>query len=259
MKKNYAIITGAAGFLGSVFSKELALNNFGLILIDINKNKLINLKKKLLKIDNSLSLEVFVADITNEKAINKILDNLKKKKIIVSALINNAAIDAKPKKNKNEKYLSKREWTHEIEVGLTGSYLMTKFFGEHMFKQKFGKIINIGSDLSVISPNQSLYKSSYNNYYKPASYSAIKHGLLGLTRYFATLYASNNVTCNMISPGPIHNDQSDILIKKIKIITPMGRLGRVDDLLGLLIFLVNEKSNFITGQNILVDGGRTII
>jgi NAD(P)-dependent dehydrogenase (short-subunit alcohol dehydrogenase family) len=63
----------------------------------------------------------------------------------------------------------------------------------------------------------------------------------------------------MISPGPIHNDQSDILIKKIKIITPMGRLGRVDDLLGLLIFLVNEKSNFITGQNILVDGGRTII
>jgi NAD(P)-dependent dehydrogenase (short-subunit alcohol dehydrogenase family) len=136
---------------------------------------------------------------------------------------------------------------------------MTKFFGEHMFKQKFGKIINIGSDLSVISPNQSLYKSSYNNYYKPASYSAIKHGLLGLTRYFATLYASNNVTCNMISPGAIYNDQSNILIKKIKSITPMGRLGSVEDLLGLLIFLVNERSNFITGQNILVDGGRTVI
>ena len=254
------IITGAAGFVGEFLSENLIKENFGLILIDKNSKKLIKLRNKIIKINKFSPIHIFNKDITKENNLKKILNFILKKKIFVDSLINNAAIDAKPKKNKtSSKYLTKKEWDTEIAVGLTGSYLMIKYFGEHMYRQKNGKIINIGSDLSVISPNQEIYKKSYKNFYKPASYSAIKHGLLGLTKYFSTLYAENGITCNMISPGPILNDQSKNLVNKLKKITPMKRLANRSDLLGIIKFLLTGNSRFITGQNIVVDGGRTII
>ena len=136
---------------------------------------------------------------------------------------------------------------------------MIKYFGERMIKKREGSIINIGSDLSLIAPNQKIYKSSYKNYIKPVTYSVIKHGLLGLTKYFASLYGLNNVRVNMLSPGPIKNNQSIKLRKELKNLIPMNRLGKSDELFGLLNFLASEESSYLTGQNIIIDGGRTII
>ena len=176
-------------------------------------------------------------------------------------LINNAAIDAIPNKKKStsQKFPTDKIWDDEINVSLKGSFLMIKFFGEEMIKKRKGSIINIGSDLSVIAPNQAIYKSSYKNYIKPVTYSVIKHGMLGLTKYFASLYAKSNVRVNMISPGPIHNQQSKKLLNELKSIIPMKRLGDPKEILGILIFLSSQDSSYITGQNILIDGGRTII
>ena len=128
-----------------------------------------------------------------------------------------------------------------------------------MNKKKRGSIINIGSDLSIIAPNQKIYKSSYEKYIKPVTYSVIKHGMLGLTKYFASLYGKNNVRVNMVSPGPIKNNQSKKLLNELNKIIPMERLGKPHEILGLLFFLSSNESSYITGQNILVDGGRTII
>ena len=125
--------------------------------------------------------------------------------------------------------------------------------------QKNSSIINIGSDLSVIAPNQKLYKSSYKNYIKPVTYSVIKHGLLGMTKYFASLYARNNVRVNMISPGPIQNKQKRKFVNELKKIIPMERLGHPTEILSSLSFLADSSSSYVTGQNIIVDGGRTII
>ena len=136
---------------------------------------------------------------------------------------------------------------------------MISFFGEGMLRKKEGSIINIGSDLSVIAPNQNVYKSSYSNYIKPVTYSVIKHGMVGLTKYFSSLYASKGVRVNMVSPGPVKNKQKKKLLSAIKDMTPMDRLGRPEDLLGLILFLATNQSSYITGQNILVDGGKTII
>ena len=135
---------------------------------------------------------------------------------------------------------------------------MIKYFGDEMYKKKQGSIINIGSDLSVIAPNQNIYKS-YNNYIKPVTYSVIKHGLLGMTKYFSSLYAKNNVRVNMISPGSIKRNQSKKLVKELKKIIPMNRLGNPEDLMGLLLYLASSQSNYTTGQNFLIDGGRTSI
>ena len=136
---------------------------------------------------------------------------------------------------------------------------MIKFFGEQMVKKKRGSIINIGSDLSVIAPNQKLYKSSYNNYIKPVTYAVIKHGMVGLTKYFSSLYGEKNVRVNMVSPGPVKNKQSLKLLGEIENVTPMARLGNPKDMFGLLFFLASDDATYITGQNILVDGGKTII
>ena len=257
MKNKYIIITGAGGFVGSYFATHLLKKNFNLILIDNNKRSLNNLKKQISH-NSHLKSYYFFEDISKEKNVNKIFKFLKKKKTNITGLINLAAIDAKPKK-KNTKYITAKQLILELEAGLVSAYLMTRYFGEDMFKKGFGRIVNIGSDLSVISPDQKIYSGSYNKYIKPASYSMIKFGLVGLTKYFATLFAAGGVTCNTLSPGAISHKQSKSLLKNLISKTPMKRLAKRDDLISTLLYMLDEKSSFVSGQNIIIDGGRTLI
>ena len=250
MSRKTCLITGGAGFLGSKFCNFFLSKNFEVICIDIKKPK---------KLRYKTNISFNYCDITNENHVIELFKKLKNKNIQV--LINNAAIDAVPKVNKKSKmeYPDLNTWWKEINVGILGSYLMIKYFGELMIKKKYGSIINNGSDLSVIAPNQNIYKSSYKNYKKPPTYSVIKHGLLGLTKYYAALYANKNVKVNMVSPGPVKNRQNSLLIKEIKKITPSEKLNNPEDLFGIIEFLSSKKSNNLTGQNILIDGGRTLI
>ncbi len=255
MKQKVCLITGGAGFLGRKYCEFFLKKNFKVLCVDNNKKKI--------KIINSLNLNNLITydcDITNHNKVEKLFKTIKKS-YFVDVLINNAAIDAIPFKKNNiiEKFPTSKMWDTEMNVSLKGSFFMIKFFGEEMTLNKKGSIINIGSDLSVIAPNQKIYKSSYENYIKPVTYSVIKHGMLGLTKYFASLYGHNNVRVNMVSPGPIINNQSDKLLQELQNIIPFGRLGDYKDILGLLLFLANNDSAYITGQNILVDGGRTVI
>jgi len=254
-KRKACLITGGAGFLGSQYCKFLAKKNFIVLCVDNNKKNLAKIKS--LRIKNLITYE---CDISNYEMVEKLHKDLSKS-YFVNVLINNAAIDAIPFKKKgiSKKFPTKEMWDEEFDTSLKGSFFMISFFGETMLKKKQGSIINIGSDLSVIAPNQKVYKSSYSNYIKPVTYSVIKHGMVGLTKYFASLYGPEGVRVNMVSPGPVQNKQKKKLIKAIKEMTPMGRLGRPDDLVGLILFLISEQSLHITGQNILVDGGKTII
>ena len=249
------LITGGAGFLGRKYCEFFSNNNFKVLCVDNNKNNL-----KLITSMNLRNLFVYNCDISNHNKVET-LYKIVNKYFFVDVLINNAAIDAVPFKKKivKEKFPSSQMWDKEINVSLKGSFNMIKFFGEEMIKKKKGSIINIGSDLSVIAPNQKIYRSSYKNYIKPVTYSVIKHGMLGLTRYFASLYAKDNVRVNMVSPGSIQNNQSKELLKELKNVIPMRRLGSYSEILGILFFLSNNDSSYITGQNILVDGGRTVI
>lgn len=254
MKKKVCLITGGAGFLGKKYCEMFLKQKYIVICVDKN----IKLLNKLNKKNRNLFLEN--VDITNIKEVKQLYIRLKKK-FKIDVLINNAAIDAVPRRktaNLN-RYPNLEDWDKEFNVSLKGSFLMIQFFGEAMFRRKKGSIINIGSDLSVIAPNQKIYRSSYKNYIKPVTYSVIKHGMLGLTKYYASLYASNNVRVNLLSPGPIHNKQRNKLVLELKSVIPMNRLGKTNDITGALYFLASEESSYITGQNIVVDGGRTII
>ncbi|PDH18199.1 MAG: hypothetical protein CNB62_01710 [Pelagibacterales bacterium MED-G44] len=257
MNEKYVIITGAGGFVGSYFANQLLEREYGLILIDKNKKSLDFLKKQL-NYNLYPKQFYFIEDISKERNVKRIFETLKKKRINIEGLVNLAAIDAKPKK-KNSKYLTDKQLAFELESGLISTYLMIKYFGEDMFKKGFGRIVNIGSDLSVISPDQTIYSSSYNKYVKPASYSMIKFGLIGLTKYFATLFATGGVTCNTLSPGAIGHKQSKKLIKNLISKTPMRRLAKRDDLITTLLYMLDKNSSFVSGQNIIIDGGRTLI
>ena len=128
-----------------------------------------------------------------------------------------------------------------------------------MISKKFGIIINIGSDLSVIAPNQSIYDGVYKNFVKSFSYSVIKHGLLGLTKYFAALYGKYNVRTNMLSPGPILRSHPKKFVNNLKNLIPTKKMNDFSDLEAAIDYLLEEKNRNTNGINLIVDGGRTII
>ena len=258
-KQKFALITGAAGLLGKEHAIALLEENFNCILTDINYQQLNNMKKKLPKKFQDKTI-IKKMDVSKEKSVKKIYNFIKKKKLYLNVLINNAAIDAKVSTKKNNinnlENLNLNLFTNELSVGLVGAVITTKYFGEIISKNKNGgSIINIGSDLSVIAPNHSIYQGGYK---KPLSYSIIKHGLLGLTRYISTYWPKQKVRCNMISPGPVLQNQPKTLIKNLKRNIPMGRLASKSEYKGVIKFLSNDYSSYITGQNIIVDGGKTV-
>ncbi len=263
LKKKNVLITGAAGLLGEQHAKAILEINGSVILTDIKNSKLLTLKEKLTKNYQQKNIYTLKMDISSEKSIEKALKNLKKKKIIVDILINNAALNPQPNKNFYQYKLENfdlYDWNSEIKVGLTGYFLCIKYFGSDMAKRNRGVILNISSDLSVISPDQRIYKKkgNKNQYYKPVTYSVIKTGISGLTRYVSTYWASNNIRCNSLSPGGIFNKQNEEFVKKIKKLIPLNRLANNSEYKEAIQFLCSDASSYMTGQNIIIDGGRSV-
>ena len=256
IKNKVAAITGGGGFFAYQHALAMHKINAEILLIDIDKKKLIEIKKNLKK--SNILVNILKIDITKESEILKLKKFIIKKFKKIDILINNASIDHIPnKKNIKFKDLTLKSWNKEIGVGLTGTFLCSKILGTLMSKQKNGVILNISSDLSVIAPDQRIY--SHLNFEKPITYSAIKHGIVGITKYLAAYWAKDNVRVNSISPGGIENNQNKLFIKKIKKLIPLGRMAKNDEYVGAIKFLCSEDSSYITGQNLILDGGRSII
>ncbi len=251
LSKKYSLITGACGLLGEQHAIALSEINSNIILVDINKKKGLILKKKLIK-KYSNKVYYFNCDITKVNQIKNLKNKIKKLKINVSVLINNAAINPQPNQNSYNK-----DWDISIDLGLSATKNMIEIFVQDMIKNKHGNIINIGSDLSVIAPDQRLYENEKKN--KPISYSVVKHGIVGITKYYASLYAKKKIRCNCLSPGGIYNNQSKKFVAKLVSRIPMGRMAKKNEYKGSIQFLASEASEYMTGQNIVIDGGRSII
>lgn len=269
LKGHTALITGAAGLMGLEHSKALVGANCNLIITDINKEALDITASKLKDYKENSSVKVFKMDVTSEDSIYRVNKELINRGIFVDILINNAAINPKVKKNQNNKELTRlenfslEEWNKELQVGLTGAFLCSKVFGSSMFLNGIkGNIINISSDLSVISPLQSLYtkKNLKHNEQpvKPITYSVIKTGLIGLTRYLATYWEGSGIRCNALSPGGIFDNQPDEFVKKLSDQIPLGRMANLDEYHAAILFLCSPSSSYMNGHNLVLDGGRSI-
>ena len=263
-----ALITGAAGLLGLKHCEALADIGCNVILTDLDLRQL-TLKRKILEDKYSLiKFYSFVMDVTCENSIRKVLSELENNNIELNILINNAAVNPQVNEqgilntNRLENF-ELEEWNFQISVGLTGAFLCSKHFGFMISKNKTGGvIINISSDLSVIAPDQRLYEKENvfrdEQDVKPVTYSVVKTGLIGLTRYIATYWADAGVRCNALSPGGIKSGQSDEFIKRIEKLIPLGVMANSDEYCASIQFLCSDASRYMTGQNLVIDGGRSV-
>ncbi len=260
-----AIITGGAGLLGSKHAEAIAEFGGITILLDIDevKGKKVAASIKEKYNTNSIFLK---ADITSE---NEVTDTLKKvisKFKKVDILINNAANNPKVEDVNGDEWtrlenLPLNIWDDDINIGLKGAFICSKIFGTTMASQNYGVILNIASDLGIVAPDQRIYEKPglkrEKQPVKPITYSVVKHGMIGLSKYLATYWAENGVRSNALLPGGVYQGQNDHFVKKLINLIPFGRMANVDDYKAAIVFLVSDASSYMTGSNITMDGGRT--
>ena len=260
------IITGGAGLLGTKHAEAIAEAGGIPVLLDINETSLATAARKI-RNDYSADVLGMRCDITNKSEIIQCLDRVIAQFGRLDGLVNNAANDPKVGPGVNAKKLTRFEnlsegyWNTDIAVGLTGAFLCSQVFGHYMATHGGGVIVNIASDLAVIAPDQRIYQvpslPSNEQPVKPVTYSVVKAGLVGLTKYLATYWAESGIRVNAISPGGVYNGQEDKFVEKLAYRIPLGRMATQDEYKASLVYLLSDASSYVTGFNLVVDGGRT--
>jgi len=265
LKGKIAVITGGAGLLGKKHAEAVAEFGGVPILLDIADKSGKEIAGRISN-EYKVDCQYIHCDITDERQIKKARDEIVNKYVHIDILINNAAMDPKVEasefKNLSRlEYFSVDQWNLELAVGLTSAMLCSKLFGLEMVKNGKGVILNISSDLGIISPDQRLYRKSgltdEEQLVKPVTYSVLKHGLIGLTKYLATYWADKGIRCNALCPGGVYTNQSADFVQKISQLIPLGRMADIDEYKAAVVFLVSDASSYMTGANLVMDGGRT--
>lgn len=262
-----AIITGGAGLLGVKHAEAIAEMGGIPVLLDLNGQKA---EERAEEIAGAFGVQAFglSTDITQPKAISVALSKILTKFRRVDILINNAANNPKVEgAGLMGAHWSRLEnfplnvWQQDLAVGLTGAFLCSQIIGGEMARRGQGVILNIASDLALIAPDQRIYRqpdlSEEEQSVKPVSYSIVKAGLLGLTRYLATYWANKGVRVNAISPGGVYNQQDNAFVQRLTNLIPLGRMAHIDEYKAAIVFLVSDASSYMTGANLSIDGGRT--
>jgi len=263
-----ALITGAAGLLGIEHAAALLESGATVVLTDIGEAGLTSASVYLARNSDSGRILTRRMDVCQPDVIRAVAAELAASGRRVDILVNNAAIDPKVKGEEGVLETSRIEnfpldqWTSQVAVGLTGAFLCSQVFGAAMAKDgKGGVILNIASDLSVFSPDQRLYRkeglSDDRQPVKPVTYSVIKAGLVGLTRYLATYWADKGVRCNALSPGGVFNGQGEEFVQRLSSLIPLNRMANKDEYRAAVQFLCSDASAYMNGQNIVMDGGRS--
>jgi NAD(P)-dependent dehydrogenase (short-subunit alcohol dehydrogenase family) len=263
-----AIVTGGAGLMGGHHGSILAAAGAHVVLLDLEGTQPWN-RAQHLQETYGRECAGIAADITSEQSLLSAREEILRRFGRIDILINNAANNPKVEAESTGKQWSRLEnfplaiWNADIAVGLTGAFLCSRIFGQDMANRSQGVIVNISSDLGVIAPDQRLYRKEGvpedQQPVKPVTYSVVKTGLLGLTRYLATYWADRHVRVNAISPGGIFAGQPEEFTKKLHELIPMKRMAREDEYEGAILFLCSDASSYMTGQNLIVDGGRTVL
>jgi NAD(P)-dependent dehydrogenase (short-subunit alcohol dehydrogenase family) len=264
LKGKVALVTGGAGLLGLQHAIALAECGAHVYVSDINLEAAEKAAKQVGANGTAILLDVSKAESVRA-AQEKILADKK----ALHILVNNAAIDPKVSKadglveSSRFEHFPVAQWDFQIAVGLTGAFLCSQVFGAWMAANGGGVILNIASDLSVFAPDQRIYRKpglpEELQPVKPVTYSVIKTGLIGLTRYLAGYWAQQGVRVNALSPGGVYTSQPEEFVQKLTNLIPMGRMANKDEYASAVQFLCSDASSYMTGQNIVIDGGRSVL
>lgn len=237
------IVTGGSGFLGTSFIEYFS--KFGATVINLEIN-----------ITTDITKNKIQCDITNleslKNAINLIIDTHKK----IDGWVNNAYPRTEDWGNKFEN-INYDSWKKNVDMQLNSVFICCQLVLEVMKSQKFGSIINMASIYGVNGPNFSVYNDTEMT--MPAAYAAIKGGVITFTKYLASYFGSYSIRVNCVSPGGVFNNQDKIFVENYNNIVPLKRMAAPEDITPMVAFLLSDNSKYITGQNIIIDGGWTII
>jgi len=265
MTGQVAIVTGGPGLLGKEFCRTLAEAGAVVVVADINGVGAEAAAETLVK--DGYQARGVRTDVTNPESVQALVDKTLKTYGRLDVLVNSAALDPKF----DPQALAARStplgsfedypvdaWRQALDVNLTGMFLCCQAAVRPMLVQGKGVLINICSTYGLVGPDQRLYqRDGKQTSYKPVYYSVTKAGVLGLTRYLATYYAGKNIRANALTPGGVFNGHDEVFLQAYSARTVMGRMANKDEMNGALLFLASDASSYMTGANLVVDGGWT--
>tara|TARA_B110000046_G_scaffold173530_1_gene196212 strand:- start:103 stop:846 length:744 start_codon:yes stop_codon:yes gene_type:complete len=239
LKNKIIVVTGGSGLLGTAMINDLKLK--GATALNFEVNQL-----------DDLNEGIIGCDVTNEISVKRALDLIIDKFGRIDGWVNNAYPRTADWGNKFEE-VSLKSWQKNVDFQLNSVFLCAQKVLEIMKNQKRGAMVNMASIYGILGPDFSVYKGTEMT--MPAAYAAIKGGVVNFTRYLASYYAPYGVRINCVSPGGIFNNQNDVFVKQYESKVPMGRMGRSQEIAGPVSFLLSDESSYISGHNLLVDGG----
>lgn len=258
------VITGGAGLLGAEHAHAIAEAGGVAVLADVREE---TARERAREVSDRVGRPVAAIplDVTQKESCEAALARVLSEFGRVDGLVNNAARNPKVEdgglRASRLENFSLEAWNQDIAVGLTGTFLMSQVFGTHLARQRRGVIVNIASDLGIIAPDQRIYRrpglSEDEQPVKPITYSAVKGGLVMLSKYLATYFAEQGVRVNALVPGGVYAGQPDDFVERLTALIPLGRMARRDEYRAALVFLCSDASSYMTGASLTVDGGRT--
>lgn len=255
-----AVITGGAGMLGLRHGEAIAEMGGIPVLVDLDAERSVTVAEDLQKRFSTEALGIGI-DITQKEDVVRMVSTVMERFGHIDILINNAALTMKGRIETAGEFFAPFEeyplslWEAALQVNLTGAFLITQAVGKVMVKQEKGVIVNIASDIGVISPDHRIYEGQPFN--TPIAYPTTKAGIISFTRYLATYWAKKGIRVNAISPAGVYDNHDPEFVRRLTDLIPLGRMAHKDEYKGAILFLVSDASSFMTGANLIVDGGRT--
>ena len=255
-----AVVTGALGLIGRNHCKALSEAGANIVVCDLNENESSKFARSLKH--KSIGIG---ADITDKDSIKMANDSILQAFGRLDILVNNAAINdmfenpqAAAKQSMFENYPLDM-WQRSMNVNVTGMFLCSQIFGSVMAERGYGSIINIASTYGIVAPDQSLYKKQdgTQTFFKSPAYPVTKGAVISFTKFLASYWGGKGVRVNTLTPGGVENNQEEYFINNYSNKTPLGRMAQPTDFKGALIFLASDASNYMTGANLVIDGGWT--
>ena len=265
LKDRVAIVTGGAGLLGTEFCKTLAEAGASVGVVDLNIEAAKKVANALTK--DGYRVKGFGVDITKPDSVKGLVASVLSDFGRLDVLVNSAALDPKFDPDAASKGIAPGnfedypldQWNAALNVNLTGMFLITQACVKPMIDHgKKGSIINICSTYGLNGPDQRIYiKNGKRVAFKPVYYTVTKAGVLGFTKYLAAYYADTEIRVNALTPGGVYNNHEEYFVKNYSAKTILGRMARKDEMNGALLFLASDASSYMTGNNVVVDGGWT--
>jgi 2-deoxy-D-gluconate 3-dehydrogenase len=265
MKDRVAVVTGGVGLLGAEFCKTLAEAGAAVAVVDLNGDAANKVAEGLVK--DGYKAKGIAVDITKQESVNTMVAAVLSTFGRLDVLVNSAALDPKFDPDAAARGIAPgafedyplEQWNAALNVNLTGMFLVTQACVKQMVAQgKKGSIINICSTYGLNGPDQRIYiKDGQRVAYKPVYYTTTKAGVMGFTKYLAAYYAETEIRVNALTPGGVFNNHEEYFVKNYSAKTILGRMAKKDEMNGALLFLASDASSYMTGNNVIVDGGWT--